>query len=368
MPDVHSIFPPSSAERHLNCTPSLLMEAEFPGSENEASKEGTYAHWVAEKKILTFLNREKDIPEEPEKNENWNFEEIDKDTDNYIDFIKKAAESINADAIIPEQQVHFEEWVPGGFGTSDCIILSNEVLYIIDFKYGRIPVKYEDNTQMKIYALGALSEFRSICPNLKTVKMSIFQPKTGNFGNVYEMSIQDLLAWAEDFVKPNAKNALEGRGELKDGPWCKYCKARSICKRQYEKEVALFEKKEKLPEPTTISDDAIAELLPKLKGMIDWCNDLLEYATDEAVNNGKKWPGMVLKSGRVTRVYNVSEEEVKKEAKENSISEELLYERKFVTPAKLEKVAGKKLYTEKFKRFVDIVPGKPVLAPDEENN
>ena len=48
-----------------------------------------------------------------------------------------------------------EEYVPGGFGTSDAIILSDGVMDVIDLKYGKgVPVSAEGNPQMRIYGLG----------------------------------------------------------------------------------------------------------------------------------------------------------------------------------------------------------------------
>ena len=33
------------------------------------------------------------------------------------------------------------QWVPGGFGTCDCLLIGDGILHIIDFKYGQgVPV------------------------------------------------------------------------------------------------------------------------------------------------------------------------------------------------------------------------------------
>lgn len=45
-----------------------------------------------------------------------------------------------------------------GFGTGDCIIISDKTLHIIDFKYGQgVEVSVVNNPQMKVYGLGALN-------------------------------------------------------------------------------------------------------------------------------------------------------------------------------------------------------------------
>ena len=68
------------------------------------------------------------------------------------------------DAIISvEQLVSFEEYVAGGFGTSDCIILGDGHMYVIDYKHGKgVEVSAEDNPKLKCYALGSYLSFSSL--------------------------------------------------------------------------------------------------------------------------------------------------------------------------------------------------------------
>ncbi|MGC7974558.1 DUF2800 domain-containing protein, partial [Salmonella enterica] len=47
--------------------------------------------------------------------------------------------------------IHEELW-----GTSDVVILAGDILHIVDFKFGRLPVHAKDNPQLKIYAYAAL--------------------------------------------------------------------------------------------------------------------------------------------------------------------------------------------------------------------
>ena len=48
------------------------------------------------------------------------------------------------------------------WGTSDTLILSKKefnTIEIVDFKAGKWPVKVDNNPQLKIYGLGALSRY-----------------------------------------------------------------------------------------------------------------------------------------------------------------------------------------------------------------
>ena len=53
-----------------------------------------------------------------------------------------------------EQQLDKSRKVHDGFGTGDCIIVADDVLTVIDFKYGKgVAVEAEHNPQMMRYAL-----------------------------------------------------------------------------------------------------------------------------------------------------------------------------------------------------------------------
>lgn len=76
--------------------------------------------------------------------------------------------------ILIEQKVDFSEYVPDGFGTADCLIVSDETLHIIDFKYGLgVLVDAYENSQMECYALGALAIYESLY-DIKEISMTFF--------------------------------------------------------------------------------------------------------------------------------------------------------------------------------------------------
>jgi len=354
MPDIHSNFPPSSAERHLNCTASLLLEAQCPNGQKVGTREGTYAHWVASNKIAKTLNLEPDTGE-PDRLPEWDADEMDHLTDNYTDYVMSESFLIGGEKIIPEHRVSFNKWVDGGFGTSDCIIIGSDTISIIDFKYGKTEVRIDNNVQLKIYALGAVQEFGS--PAITKVRMHIFQPRIDNIG-CFEMTVADLVSWADTFVRPRAEAALSGKeSSFEKGPWCKYCKARAICGKK-NKEVLEVLKTIDRTEPLT--DEKIAEYLPIIDDIADWVSVVKEYATAKAVN-GKEWPGMTLKAGRSKRVYT-DEKAVEEKAEKLNVD---IHETKILTPAALEKKVGKNVYTEEFSNFVKTEPGKPTLVKEK---
>ena len=47
------------------------------------------------------------------------------------------AKSLCADPLVCiEQTLDFSKWVEHGFGTGDCVIVADDLLHIVDLKYG----------------------------------------------------------------------------------------------------------------------------------------------------------------------------------------------------------------------------------------
>lgn len=51
----HSMLSPSGAHRWLACTPSAVLERQFPDQGSDAAAEGTLAHELAELKLRNFF-------------------------------------------------------------------------------------------------------------------------------------------------------------------------------------------------------------------------------------------------------------------------------------------------------------------------
>lgn len=118
--------------------------------------------------------------------------------------------------VLVEQHLDFSQWVPDGFGTGDCVIVADETLTVIDFKYGvGILVDAENNPRMLCYALGALSLFDGIY-DIREITMTSFQPRREHV-STFSISKEALLSWAEKTLAPTAQLAAKGVGEYKAG-------------------------------------------------------------------------------------------------------------------------------------------------------
>ncbi len=170
---------------------------------------------MAEYKIRWHLGA-KDLA--PPNVGNFNAEEIDRYTDSYAYYATDKIETIRKicpDAIVMvEQRLDFSNYVKDGFGTGDLVIVADDVLQVIDFKYGKgVTVSAELNPQMMLYALGALNLYGYLY-DIKTVKTAIVQPRLDNISE-WEISVDELLEWAENTLKPIAELAAKARANSK---------------------------------------------------------------------------------------------------------------------------------------------------------
>ena len=352
----HAILSASSSSRWLSCTPSARLEQEFKDQETTAAAEGTAAHALAEYKLRRYLEQKAKKPRSE-----FDGPEMEGYTDDYVSFVTETYETVKQSCkgalMFIEQHLDFSSYVPDGFGTGDCIIVADGKLHVIDFKYGQgLLVNSEHNTQMMLYALGALELFDSLY-KIDTVAMTIFQPRRENV-STWEMSVDELHDWAEEILKPKARLAFGGLGEYEAGPWCQFCKAKIKCRARAEE--SLRSVKADFDLPPVLTDDELEEILPKLDGMAKWANELMSYAAMAAINTGKHWKGFKLVEGRSTRKFSdekaVAEAAVKAGFKK-------IYKKSLITLTEMEKLMTKEKFAEVIGPLVIKPQGKLSLVP-----
>ena len=352
----HAILSASGAHRWMNCTPSARLELEFDYNSSEAAVEGTAAHALSEHKLRKALKIRTKKPVSP-----YHSDEMDSYTDGYVEFvlevIEQAKQTCSDPLVLIEQRLNFSKYVPDGFGTGDCVIISDGTLHVIDFKYGQgVLVDAEDNPQMKLYALGALELFDGIY-DIYTVSMTIYQPRRENVSTSI-VSKENLYQWAEEVLKPKAELAFAGEGNYCPGEWCQFCKAAVKCRARAEAKMKLASFEFALP--PLLSDEEIAEILSSIGDLTSWANEILAYATDAAVNHGKQWPGFKVVEGRSNRKYK-DKAAVSEAAKKAGYSD--IYKQSLIPITEMEKLMGKSKFNEVLGGLIVKPKGKPTLVP-----
>lgn len=355
-PKTHAILSASSSHRWMSCTPSARLEQEFDDQESAAAAEGTAAHALAEHKIRKALKLRSRKPVSK-----FYCDEMDAYTDAYRDFVLERLEVARQECADPliliEQKLDFSCWVPDGFGTGDCLIVSDKRLQVIDLKYGQgVLVDAEANPQMMLYALGALRLFDALY-DIEEVTMSIFQPRRDNV-STWTISVADLQMWAEQVLKPVAEMAYKGEGDYIPGPWCQFCKAAVKCRARAEEKLALA--KYEFVAPPLLTDAEIEDILSKLDDLTHWANEIRAYAEDAAINHGKVWSGFKVVESKTNRRY-ANEEAVAEAATAAGFHD--IYKKSLITITEMEKLMGKKTFTEVIGPYVEKPKGKPTLVP-----
>ena len=355
MPD-HAILSASSSHRWLNCTPSARLELEFEDQTTEAAREGTAAHALCEHKVKRLLRKRSQRP-----TSEYDSDEMESCTDSYAAFVLEqyelAKQSCSDPVILIEQKLDFSCYVPDGFGTGDCLIISDDRLHIIDFKYGMgVLVEAENNPQMKLYALGALNIYEALY-DIREVSMTIFQPRRENI-STWTISVEELKEWAKTELKQKADLAFRGEGEYLPGEWCTFCRAAVKCRARAEQKLKYAQSEFRLP--PLLTDAEIEEILTVIPDLTKWANDIVAYATEEALNHGKQWNGFKIVAGRSTRKYK--DEKAVIEAAKNAGYDDI-FRQTLIPLTEMQKLMGKNTFNEVLGDLIYKAPGKPTLVP-----
>lgn len=350
----HAILSASASSRWLHCTPSARLERKFPDASSPYALEGSRAHAYAEQFLNLFLKTGKTIVAIKDN------AEMQEAVQAYVNIcVEKINEAITAspDAQIKvEQRLDFSRWVPEGFGTGDMVMVSDKYFEIVDLKYGKgVPVSAINNSQMRLYALGMYEAFGYLY-GADEVRMTIVQPRLDSV-STETISVDDLLAWGEE-VEKKAKIAFKGEGEFCAGSHCRFCKARNTCRAHAEYE--LKNVKEDL-QTAELEDFEISDILLRAKNIKTWLDGLEAYALGKALD-GYEWPRMKLVEGRSNR--KITDDEIAAYQLLNAgFGAEVIYKPKALRSiTDLEKLCGKKIFSELMSGVIEKPPGKPTLV------
>ena len=371
-PNKHALLGPSSSARWLACPPSARLTEFMPNETSVYAEEGTKAHYLCEQVVRRSLPGWAGLPpaamDDLMGGDAYDAE-MKEAAKLYAEFIHNIYDSFpHTPTVCVEQHVKMTYWVKECFGTCDCLLIGDGVLHVIDFKYGAgVPVSPEENTQMMLYALGAWDLF-SATDDIQTVRMSIVQPRIQSEPETWETSADDLIGWAENTLRPAAKLAWAGKGELNPGEkQCRWCRAKAQCRAWKDKYGPLADFMTQTPEardPRLLTDEEVGEWLIAAQGIADYVKCLEEYAQKQ-LQQGHAVPGWKLVEGRSVRRFT-DQDAAFKAIEADGISEAMLYERSPISLTAAEKLLGKKRFAEVCGGYVEKPKGKPTLAPEDD--
>lgn len=373
MPEVHALLSASAAERWMNCPGSVAATKDLPSSTSVYAEEGTLAHSLCELKVRKLFGIPEPMPRSKyleelaviKANELYS-KEMDNCSDVYLEHIQSIALRYRIRPYVAaEQRVEFSQYVPDGFGTSDCIIITGSDLHIVDYKHGQgVPVSAVENKQLRLYALGALARYRAFFPSITVAFLHVVQPRLKNISE-WSVSVPDLLDWAENVVAPAAELALKPDAPFVPGEkQCRFCGIRATCRARATENMAVAQSPLFQKLPPELSDAEVGAALTIGRDVADWLKKLESYAA-KTLETGGTIPGYKLVAGRSTRAWS-DQNKAFDAMRSAGVADALLYDRVPLTPAKLEKVLDKKIFAQAAEPFVDKAPGKPTMVPESD--
>lgn len=371
----HARLSASGSKKWLNCPASLGLEENFPNTSSEYARLGTTAHALAEHRLKQFLgesvnNTEEDILKDLTDEDKNEMLTLIEEFVNYV--IAKHAyyrrEKGNAELTI-EQRLDYSSYAPDGFGTGDVVLKGGATLEIIDLKYGKgIKVDAHENSQLKLYALGALEHyFINRLEPIEEVVLTVYQPRLNSIES-FRTTPNNIFKWGETVVKPSAKKALEGGGACVYGTHCDdgFCKARTICAEYNKHYLSLQEYIAKSPkfDGGKLTDDELIKAYELSIGIEKWVKDLRAYITENMLS-GKTYNGYKLIEGSGRRRFK-DEDAVIKALQKAKLRKDKYITTKLKSLTELEKLLGAEKFDRLLGELIEKTAGSPTIVKDSD--
>jgi len=348
----HSVFGPSGAVGWLNCPGKIKAEENIPDEESSFAAEGTKAHDLGDVALKNNIDV-KDVNHESSQ------EMIDH-CQTYVDYVRALGGAQEY-----EQEVSYEEWVPGGFGTADAIVVKGYTIIVIDFKYGKgVKVDAEENPQGMLYALGVLSE--RFVTKFKKVVIVIHQPRLDHISE-WETTPEYLYEFGKYASERAALCLCDNPPRTPGEKQCRWCRAKATCMSlQTQTEHALMVQFEDLTvdspkTPEELSDQDLLFVMNH-KGMIEQWLKAVEKHVMGKIESGRGFPGYKIVAGRSNRKWS-------DDAEAATLLKKLLgdkaYVKKLLTAPAAEKALGKEKKAE-IQALIVKPDGKAVLVPEDD--
>lgn len=367
MKGTHAKLSPSGASRWMNCPGSVAAEEGYPDTSSAYAREGTAAHELAEMCLKAA--------HPPATGLGLTFEvegaviAVNDDMVHYVGLYMDQVREVNRFAAV----THVEMKAPidhltgeeGATGTADFVGVTfaegKAVIRVHDLKYGQgVRVEAENNYQLLCYASGVIRELDYLIeemePGTVEVELHIHQPRLDHWP-VWEITLEELRGY-EDELRAAAAQCTPDAPRIPGEVQCRFCKARTGCP-----ELQALILAETAEDPPTDAE-AVAEVMPLLKMIRDWCATVearaIELCEQDDPIIGKHYK---LVEGRRTKVWNEDEEAIARKLKyKTGLKANDIYTKKLISPAQAEKAVPKD-QLERVSKLIDKRPGKPTIAP-----
>lgn len=290
MAGTHAPFAPSSLARLMQCAGSYELARHYPeDEEGQAAREGTAAHWVAER-----LLRDGEVIAEGDTAPNGVTvtQEMVEGAALYVRTVRAA---VPVGGLV-EQRIrtglHDDCW-----GTADFVGINADcVLHVIDYKFGHRFVSEFENWQLIAYAWGTVSNVFMSGDDDTELHLTIVQPRCYDGGGsvrTWRTTVGELAAYAR---RASERLAAISSGELRDcttGAACYMCPARRGCRALHDVGGLACDLVGQ-PEPLDLPPDALGVEMAYLEQVYELLKYRLEGLREQGlatINGGTEVPG-----------------------------------------------------------------------------
>lgn len=396
MSEAHSKFSASAASRWMACPGSMVLEVGTPDSSSIYADEGTAAHEVAamclneKRNAVAYVGRVIQVGKRAIEVTDDMADHVQTYVDNIRDYAK------GADTLLVEVRVNYSEWLAvakdDAFGTSDAVILHGDEIQVHDLKFGRgEEVDAENNVQMQLYALGALSEYDGLAGDFTRVRMVIHQPRVKRAPSEWTCTVGELKQFAATArsaacTVANAEQHAHQRLDPATG-WeatyvrpgekqCRWCKAKATCPslRNEVRETVFGKDDTATPEefadltvvvqPAVFADDYLAVCMAKANLIEDWLT-AVRAEVERRLLAGTPVSGYKIVQGKMGNRSWTSKAEAEEAMKAMRLKQDEMYDYSIISPTAAEKLLAKDSPRRwsKLQSLIQRTEGKPSVAP-----
>lgn len=349
MPHAHALISPSGAERIARCPGSVNATKDLPRLGNEPAAEGSVLHDITAD-CLQFGFDPYDYVGQDFEHEGFKFTIDDDQAEVMCIGVDWAREQPGQ--LFVETRVDLSAWPPFEFGTLDVGLVSDELITLVDHKYGYIPVDAESNKQVAIYAMGFYEQIAKHITKATKFRLIINQPRRiGPKWRVWEVELDDLREFMGDIQEAVAKAEDPDAPRFAGQTQCQYCAANPAMggpgcfeldtymlamlglTREDLDDAALIGDLE-MPDLATLTPEQQATIWKHRTMIAKWIEGVTRLGLESALN-GEPPPGL-------KAVKTFKDREYTDEAKAEAVLTEVLgddrFTKKLKSPAQAEKV------------------------------
>jgi len=338
----HAFLSPSAAKRWMSCPGSVERCKKAPRMpQGKDALEGTCAHEVLERCLKGeggFLNPFDMVGMELPLNND--FYEVNQEMAEAVSIALETVQeelAIGGKLLVEQKVVYIEGKVYGRLDIA--VVRPFDTIVVMDFKYGKgVLVRADYNDQLLIYGLALLKEYE--CDKMRSV---IIQPRARSMEPVSRWECdREFLKDYETELRRKIALTEEQNAPLVPGEHCRWCDGKLGCPALGQEITTALAPVQNnrlvFPPVETWSLGDIKKYLD-ITDQIEGLTKTVWAVANKILMDGGTIPGYELQKGLGNRSWINDQEVITKFGDELG---DKLFEAKVISPAKLEKLIGKK--------------------------